>query len=370
MPPLPLFPTERTPQGLETLVDLLFSGVSERPIWASFLRALARRLDGVFAAFVFSDDRSAFNGISIVTADSSEASLLAPLLDSGLLALLEQNYPAGIIAEVAQRVCVGLCLQLEGQKSYMVVLGQHNNPSLATDWPEVLRALSPFLQRMAPIYAVIGDCERRRLVAEHVLETSGIGVVLVDRDARIIVANTVARSILAESGVASIVDARLRATRAADQKLLIHHISQKANEQAAISVEDRYVTFALEQSGSPHPITVIVRPGPSYAPVSAPLKRTAVVILRDPSRRSSISVANLERLFDLTPAEARLASLLADGLSLTEAAAELDVRRTTVRSQLQSIFVKTGTNRQGDLVRLLLSSAAPLSQQKVGNDAQ
>ena len=40
----------------------------------------------------------------------------------------------------------------------------------------------------------------------------------------------------------------------------------------------------------------------------------------------------------------------------------LAVSRNTVRSQLQAVFAKTGTNRQGDLVRLLLSSAATLAQ--------
>ena len=89
--------------------------------------------------------------------------------------------------------------------------------------------------------------------------------------------------------------------------------------------------------------------------------RTAMLMLRDPARRPIIPGASLAQLFGLTPAEALLASELARGYSLDEAAGHLNVSRNTARSQLQSIFMKTGVNRQGELVRMLLSSAAALS---------
>ena len=58
--------------------------------------------------------------------------------------------------------------------------------------------------------------------------------------------------------------------------------------------------------------------------------------------------------FDFTPAEARVASRLASGLSVREIAADAGVSSSTVRSQLHMLFQKTGTKRQGELVRLLL----------------
>jgi DNA-binding CsgD family transcriptional regulator len=71
-----------------------------------------------------------------------------------------------------------------------------------------------------------------------------------------------------------------------------------------------------------------------------------------------VQPAALERLFHLTPAEARLASFLANGVSVEDAAAQLGVTRNTVRTQLQAVFAKTRTNRQGDLIRLILSTTA------------
>ena len=59
-------------------------------------------------------------------------------------------------------------------------------------------------------------------------------------------------------------------------------------------------------------------------------------------------------LFRLTPAEARLAGLLAEGYVLKEAADHLGVTIATVRSQRKQGFQKTGASRQSELVRLVL----------------
>jgi DNA-binding CsgD family transcriptional regulator len=66
-------------------------------------------------------------------------------------------------------------------------------------------------------------------------------------------------------------------------------------------------------------------------------------------------VARLRAEFGLTKAEARLALRLAKGASLASAAQDFNVKLTTIRSQLQQVFAKTGTCRQTELVALLLS---------------
>lgn len=66
------------------------------------------------------------------------------------------------------------------------------------------------------------------------------------------------------------------------------------------------------------------------------------------------AAARLRAEFGLTKAEARLALHLTDGSSLASAAAAFDVKLTTIRSQLQQVFAKTGTSRQSELVAMLL----------------
>jgi len=61
-------------------------------------------------------------------------------------------------------------------------------------------------------------------------------------------------------------------------------------------------------------------------------------------------------LFDLTPAEARLAQALAGGNTLRKIADEMGIRFDSARTYLSRIFSKTGTRQQSELVALLKST--------------
>lgn len=65
----------------------------------------------------------------------------------------------------------------------------------------------------------------------------------------------------------------------------------------------------------------------------------------------------LAGLFDLTPAEARVARALASGLPLDQVAAQFGLSVQTIRNQLAAVFHKTGTSRQVELLRLIAGSA-------------
>jgi DNA-binding CsgD family transcriptional regulator len=58
----------------------------------------------------------------------------------------------------------------------------------------------------------------------------------------------------------------------------------------------------------------------------------------------------LEKRFDLTPAQARLVVHLVQGTSLKSSAEALGVKYETARTYLKSVFQKTGTHRQPQLV--------------------
>lgn len=379
MPDRPLLLSPDQPAYVAELADLLFSGLAERPMWNGFLVRVAQRMGGDAAAFVISAQSKAPEASAVLVPQGQSAAVYADLVEMAAFADLPFDRPLffavpNIQFDAQPRAHGGsgyavLRLRLDGDRAIWLVCGASAGvESLAPDWEAVLDALLPLLQRVLRLYLVIGDSERRCRIAEHVLETSGVGVILVDSAGSVITVNAAAHAIMARSGVLGIYDGRLCAARQQDQQLLLRHIRDKAEQQSPDGADPAcYATFALLRHDHPLPVTVMVRPGPSFGPVTAPLRRTATVILRDPGRRLRLAAPDLEKLFDLSPAEARLAQLLADGLSMEEAALQLGVSRNTVRSQLQAVFAKTGTNRQGDLVRLLLSSAATLAQR--GGDA-
>lgn len=78
-----------------------------------------------------------------------------------------------------------------------------------------------------------------------------------------------------------------------------------------------------------------------------------VVILIDLGELPPVKPTTLEAMFGLTPAEVRLAMLLTSGSTPSEAAQEQGISVATVRSQLSSIFIKTQTRRQGELIALV-----------------
>lgn len=375
VPDLPLFATPQPPDVAE-LADLLFTGLAERPIWDSFLIGIARRLRADAAAFLICGQRRVSGESAIIGPRRPDMAPFERLMELDAFAELPFGRPQVLRIPAANgggaMDYAALRLQLDGNRSIWLACAapEAGATALAADWQAVFLALLPLLQRIVRIYLVIGESERRRKIAEHVLESSGVGVILVDSGGAVLTINAAAHAILAHTRVLGIHDGRLHAMRQADQQILQRHIREKAEQQRADDADPAcYAAFALLRDDHTLPVTVMVRPGPPYGPVSAPLRRTATVILRDPARRLHLAAPDLEQLFGLSRAEARLAQLLADGLSTDEAALQLGVSRNTVRSQLQAIFAKTGTNRQGDLVRLLLSSAAALAQRDGGTEA-
>ena len=64
--------------------------------------------------------------------------------------------------------------------------------------------------------------------------------------------------------------------------------------------------------------------------------------------------AFLQAEFGLTPAEARLVLRLVAGDSLRSSAKTLSIGYETARTTLKSIFQKTGTRRQAELVIVII----------------
>jgi DNA-binding CsgD family transcriptional regulator len=128
---------------------------------------------------------------------------------------------------------------------------------------------------------------------------------------------------------------------------------QKAHADAA-----RYRVMRIDDDGSPVPQPTLyafynlIMPGEVSAMFG--LRAIVMLIFYHPSSSPPVDEDLLAAAFDLTPAECRVAHFLAEGMSPKEIAVRVGVQHDTVRKQLQSIYQKTSTNRQPDLIRLLL----------------
>ncbi|MCC6452617.1 MAG: helix-turn-helix transcriptional regulator [Acidobacteria bacterium] len=85
-----------------------------------------------------------------------------------------------------------------------------------------------------------------------------------------------------------------------------------------------------------------------------------IIFLCDPERSVRVSEAVLRKLYDLTPAEAAVASRLAKGESVEQICDHLTITANTCRTHLKRIYSKTSTSRQGELISLILTSIATI----------
>jgi DNA-binding CsgD family transcriptional regulator len=83
------------------------------------------------------------------------------------------------------------------------------------------------------------------------------------------------------------------------------------------------------------------------------VRSTGVLVLTPVTRPNAPPIELIQSLFDLTPAEARVARGLASGETLEDIAAASNLSRNTIRSQLRGALEKTGSRRQAELVALL-----------------
>lgn len=69
----------------------------------------------------------------------------------------------------------------------------------------------------------------------------------------------------------------------------------------------------------------------------------------------------MQPLYDLTDAESDICKLLAGGIKVDDIAESRNVTSGTVRSQIKTLFDKTNTSSQLDVVRLALKVNLPIN---------
>ena len=85
----------------------------------------------------------------------------------------------------------------------------------------------------------------------------------------------------------------------------------------------------------------------------------AVLVMTPVAMPEALPCELVQSLFDLTPAEARVARSIATGATIEEIATGAEVSHHTVRSQLRGVLGKTGCRRQAELAALLGGIAVP-----------
>ncbi len=84
----------------------------------------------------------------------------------------------------------------------------------------------------------------------------------------------------------------------------------------------------------------------------------AIVFITDSAEPIKLNADLFRKTYGLTPAEIRVTELVAECLTVEEVAERLGLSRDTVKSHLQHVYAKTGTNNRAKLMRLVMSLAS------------
>jgi DNA-binding CsgD family transcriptional regulator len=220
--------------------------------------------------------------------------------------------------------------------------------SEACDLPtEEERLLASFTQRLIDIAAISG-ARGAAASPTATLNAMRLPAIALDQHACVVDANSAAEAVFDDN--IKIRDRRLFVRDLGSRNLLKESIDQ-------VTGPPRLNPLALEPVIIPRmdKLPVIVRVWPFEGAPHPPMQEVrAVLTLNALGPRPSASAAILAKTFRLTPSEAKLACIIARGAPPYIAARELKISRETARNQLKSVFAKTDTHRQSELVALLL----------------
>ena len=188
------------------------------------------------------------------------------------------------------------------------------------------------------------------------LDRLAAAAIVVDRDGTVRHRNAAASNLLSEDGCVYLLDSRIRFKTNGVNKAIAVALEKATQPNPRCSIVPLpYASHnVLEVTISP-----LVRDDGSSFVWPVPL---ALLMISSPHADASRIVERVRPLYGLTEAEARVMALLALGATVDKVAMEHDVRTSTVRAQVRSIFEKTGVNRQTDLVRLALNGVPIISQ--------
>ncbi|MBJ3784816.1 helix-turn-helix transcriptional regulator [Devosia sediminis] len=247
---------------------------------------------------------------------------------------------------VPQRFNHAVALNLATSTGWAGTLVINTAEEVTTDQIELVRTLAPDLSNAVERWSWLAQLRLANRMTLDALDLSGQAALMLDRAGRVIDGNQTAQAMLGD-GRLQIRDGQLGSADTQSTQNLARIIAR------CLSQLDHGIG-RTQITGPDGPLSVQCVPFPPDMTYPVPQRPVAMVMIADPGHRLRQRLATLTRLYGLTRAEAELAIAVVEKGSRKAAALARGVSDTTARSQLTSIFDKTGVRRQTELVRLLM----------------
>ncbi len=212
---------------------------------------------------------------------------------------------------------------------------------------EAVPLLLPHFRRAARISRRIGEADLRAATATSLLDTSPYAVFALGPDMTLLLANARGQDLLADGPAVSLMAGRLSvADKAAQAELVAMSRGQGRDRTFSLTVHDA--------KNRPHLLTALAVTPTLGEQFENPAGGATLMLIG--GQRVSLSgelVGQIEQLFGLTAAEARLAGHILEGAGLEGYARDRSVSMNAARFLLKGIYAKTGVSSRTELAAIL-----------------
>ena len=269
--------------------------------------------------------------------------------------LLASDYYNGFMKPRDMRTVMRLTL---AHRSRFLTIISLVRPHSAEDFDaaaiEQCQAFMPHLQRAANIRFQADGAAAMLGGLSDVVDRSVTAVLLLERDGQVKFANQAARAMAASADAFLLRRDQLEILNQDDDAVFQRLVAGAAGTLGDLDPRGGVMRLSRHQGKPSYTVTVAPVGQQTSWIGSEPM---VLVRIADPDVTPMPPKETLGQLFGFTMAETRVAERLMMGDSPEQAAAFLEVKTATARWHLASIYRKTGTKRQVELVRLLLSLA-------------
>lgn len=222
-----------------------------------------------------------------------------------------------------------------------------------------LKALLPFVAHALRVAFRLARERFAIQASEYLFDRAEQAVLFCDASGRVLHRNAEAHRLVAPGGELYLQPDHVLSVRNAAAHAALHRAIEAC---AGAEASSPALVVPARRSRESSPVVLRIAPLPRNHPFRRPCFGAAVsVVLDNPESHGGGLGEALGSTYGLTRAERRIVIALLDGCTNQDLAMRFEVSIHTVKSQLKSVYAKTGTHRQSDLVRLCmrLQSALP-----------
>ena len=206
----------------------------------------------------------------------------------------------------------------------------------------------PHIRQYVRVRSALAEARALGASVIELLDNTRMGIIQLDRGGRIVEANERAWELLRQNDGLTDEGGELRATWPEDNATLQEHLARALprlggpGESSSMAVRRKSWSPGLALHVKPTMVREVDYHSQSVA---------VLVLVIDPVSPAQVEPALVEAVLGLTPAEAVIAVLLAEGRTLRQIAVATGRKYSTIQTHLRHIFAKLGCSRQLDVVQ-------------------